>query len=144
MGRPKRKFLKKSYYHIYNRGNNRERVFPRKDDKSLFVSLLYKYRDKTDLILDSYTVMDNHFHLLLRTGNHPEVISSFMRKVCTSYSMILNRKYNRVGHVFQGRCNAKYLRYKKDLKQARRYIKHNPVKEGMVKKPQDYPWSRYA
>jgi hypothetical protein len=54
--------------------------------------------------------------------------------------MIINRKYERVGHVFQGRYNAKFLRYKKDLKQAQRYIKQNPVKQGYVKKAKDYPW----
>jgi hypothetical protein len=53
--------------------------------------------------------------------------------------MIVNRKYGRVGHVFQGRYNAKFLRYKKDLKQVRKYIKQNPVKQGCVKKAGDYP-----
>jgi REP element-mobilizing transposase RayT len=87
--------------------------------------------------------MDNHFHLLVKTGNNPKVLSKFMQKVCTSYAMITNRKYGRVGHVFQGRYNAKFLRYKKDVKQVRRYIKQNPVKRGLVKKAKDYPWSRF-
>jgi REP element-mobilizing transposase RayT len=143
MTRPKRKFLKKSYYHIYNRGNNKEKVFKTSSDKSFFVRLLYKYRNETDLVLDTYTIMDNHFHLIVRTGNHPDMLIQFMQKVCTSYAMITNRKYGRIGHIFQGRYNAKYLRYKKDLKQVRRYIKQNPVKEGLVKKAKDYPWSRF-
>jgi REP element-mobilizing transposase RayT len=112
-------------------------------DKGFFISLLYRYRNQTDLVLDTYTVMGNHFHLIVRTGNKPEIISKFMQKVCTSYAMITNRKYNRVGHIFQGRYNAKYLPYKKDLKQVRNYIKQNPVKEGLVKKAKDYPWSRF-
>jgi len=66
-----------------------------------------------------------------------------MQRLCTSYAMITNRKYERVGHLFQGRYNAKLLRYKKDLEQARAYIKQNPVKEGLVKKARDYPWSRF-
>jgi REP element-mobilizing transposase RayT len=143
MSRPKRKFFKKSYYHIYNRGNNKEKVFKTSSDKSFFVGLLYKYRNETDLVLDTYTIMDNHFHLIVRTGNHPDMVIQFMQKVGTSYAMITNRKYGRIGHIFQGRYNAKYLRYKKDLKQVRRYIKQNPVKEGLVKKAKDYPWSRF-
>jgi REP element-mobilizing transposase RayT len=87
--------------------------------------------------------MDNHFHLIIRTGKSPDVISKFMQRLCTSYAMITNRKYERVGHLFQGRYNAKLLRYKKDLEQARAYIKQNPVKEGLVKKARDYPWSRF-
>jgi putative transposase len=143
MSRPKRNYEKKSYYHIYNRGNNKERVFRTKEDKNLFISLLYKYRNETDLIFDTYTVMDNHFHLIIRTGNHPEVISKFMQKVCTAYAMIINKRYGRVGHIFQGRYNAKLLRYKKDLRRARIYVKNNPVKDGCVKKARDYPWSRF-
>jgi REP element-mobilizing transposase RayT len=141
MSRPKRSFLKNSYYHIYNRGNNKERIFATIEDKKLFIALLYKYKAKTDLFLDTYTIMDNHFHLLIRTGKNPKVISSFMQKVCTSYAMITNRKYKRIGHLFQGRYKAKYLRFKKDVKQVRSYIKQNPVKEGCVKKAKDYPWS---
>ncbi|MDD3474474.1 MAG: transposase [Candidatus Dojkabacteria bacterium] len=142
MSRSKRNFKEKSYYHVYNRGNNKERVFARKEDKHLFVSLLYKYRNETDLILDTYAIMDNHFHLLIRTGNNPDLLSVFMQKVCTSYAMIINRKYDRVGHIFQGRFNAKFLPYKKDLKQVRSYIKQNPVQEGFVKKAKEYPWLR--
>ena len=143
MSRPKRKFFKRSYYHVYNRGNNKEKIFKKSTDKSFFVGLLYKYRNETDLVIDTYTVMDNHFHLIIRTGNHPEMLIKFMQKVGTSYAMITNRKYQRIGHIFQGRYNAKYLRYKKDLKQVRNYIKQNPVKEGLVKKAKDYPWSRF-
>ena len=143
MSRPKRKFFKRSYYHVYNRGNNKEKIFKKSTDKSFFVGLLYKYRNETDLVIDTYTVMDNHFHLIIRTGNHPEMLIKFMQKVGTSYAMITNRKYQRIGHIFQGRYNAKYLRYKKDLKQVRNYIKQNPVKEGLVKKVKDYPWSRF-
>ncbi|MCK9415149.1 MAG: transposase [Candidatus Dojkabacteria bacterium] len=143
MSRSRRFFQKESYYHIYNRGNNKDRVFKTSQDKSFFISLLYKYRNQTDLVLDTYTVMDNHFHLIIRTGKSPDVISKFMQRLCTSYAMITNRKYERVGHLFQGRYNAKLLRYKKDLEQARAYIKQNPVKEGLVKKARDYPWSRF-
>jgi REP element-mobilizing transposase RayT len=140
MSRGKRHFCKNSYYHIFNRGNNKERIFRTSSDKDLFVKLLYKYRKDTDLILDSYAIMDNHFHLVIKTGNNPKLLSLYMQRVCTSYAMIINRKYERVGHVFQGRYNAKFLRYKKDLKQAQKYIKQNPVKQGYVKKAKDYPW----
>lgn len=143
MSRRKRNFKKESYYHIYNRGNNKERVFATNDDKRLFICLLFKYRDETDLIFDTYTVMDNHFHLLLKTGDYPKALSTFMQRVCTAYAVITNRKYRRVGHLFQGRYHANFLRYKKDVKQVRNYIKQNPVKEGCVKKAKDYPWSRF-
>ena len=143
MSMSKRNFQKNSFYHIYNRGNNKERIFKMAEDKKLFISLLYKYRKGTDIIIDTYTIMDNHFHLIVNIGRNPDTISKFMQKVCTTYAMIINKKYKRVGHLFQGRFQAKLLRFKKDLKQARNYIKQNPVKEGYVKKADDYPWSRF-
>jgi len=142
MSRKKRDFRKNTYYHIYNRGNNKEQVFKYSNDKQLFISLLYKYRKGTDLGIDRYTIMDNHFHLVLRLGNHPDITSKYMQRVCTAYAMYINNKYSHIGHIFQGRYHAKMLRYKKDIVQVRRYVEQNPVKEGYVKKAEDYPWSK--
>lgn len=140
MSIPKRSFLKNSFYHIYNRGNNKEQILRNPEDKSLFVNLIHKYKRETGIYIDTYVIMSNHFHLIVRTGNNPKNISKYMQKICVSYSMVYNRKHDRVGHLFQGRFNAKYLRYKKDLKQTREYILHNPIEEGYVRKGADYPW----
>jgi REP element-mobilizing transposase RayT len=56
--------------------------------------------------------------------------------------MHMNQKYQKIGHIFQGRFNAIYLRYKKDLVQAINYIRNNPVEEGWVRKPADYRWNK--
>lgn len=86
--------------------------------------------------------MDNHFHLIIKSGKEPKNISKFMQKVTTSFAVQMNRKRQRVGHVFQGRYNANLLKYKKDLLRATNYIKQNPVRDGAVKKATDYPWSK--
>jgi REP element-mobilizing transposase RayT len=86
--------------------------------------------------------MDNHFHLIVKTGKDPKKLSKFMQKVLTSFAMQINRKHQRVGHAFQGRYNANLLRYKKDLVRATNYIRKNPVEEGLVKKPSEYPWTK--
>ncbi len=131
------------FYHIYNRGNNRDAVLKHAEDKQLFINLLYKNIRKTDLRLIAFCIMDNHFHLIIKTGNNPRIISKFMQSVTISYAMQINKKYKRVGHVFQGRYNANILRYKKDLEQATTYIRKNPVVEGLVKHPKDYPWCKF-
>lgn len=84
--------------------------------------------------------MDNHFHLIIRTPNNPKLLSKYMQKVAGTYSMELNRKYQRVGHTFQGRYNANFLPYKKDLLRTRAYLRQNPVREGLVRKAGDYKW----
>lgn len=65
-----------------------------------------------------------------------------MQKVTTSFAVQINRRRQRVGHVFQNRYNANLLRYKKDLVRATKYIKQNPVRDGVAKKPSDYPWGK--
>lgn len=85
--------------------------------------------------------MNNHFHLIVRTGNNPSTLSKYMQKVITSFAVQINRKYQRVGHVFQDRFNANYLPYKKDLKRTTAYIRRNPVQDGIVRRAEDYKWT---
>lgn len=131
-----------SFYHIYNRGNNKDEVIKYADDKKLFLNILYTSLKKTDLYLFAYCIMDNHFHLIIKTGEHPQIISKFMQSFGTSFAIQVNRKNRRVGHVFQGAYRSKLLRYKKDIRQVLSYVKENPVKEGLVKRSKDYPWGK--
>lgn len=142
MPRPKRNFLPNSFYHVYNRGNNKDPVLKTPADKQLFINLLYKNKKECGLKLVTFCIMDNHFHLIIKTGKDPQKLSKFMQKVLTSFAMQINRKHQRVGHAFQGRYNANLLRYKKDLVRATNYIRKNPVEEGLVKKPAEYPWTK--
>jgi len=141
MSRKPRSFKPNSFYHVYNRGNNKEAVFYLSSDKQLFINLLYKYQKDCQIKLVIYCIMSTHFHLILKTGENPKAISKFMQRVVTSFAVQINRKYQRVGHVFQDRFNANYLPYKKDLVRTLDYIRKNPVQEGLVRKPADYPWT---
>ncbi|NMC09041.1 hypothetical protein GYA44_01785 [Candidatus Microgenomates bacterium] len=143
MSRKSRNFIKNSHYHIFNRCNNKEAILKNSSEKNIFKHLLYEYIKETDIRLIAFCIMDNHFHLILKTGKQPNEISKYMQKVVTSFAMQVNRKYQRVGHIFQGRYNANLLYWKKDLLRAKEYIKQNPVVEGLVKKPSEYPWSKY-
>jgi REP element-mobilizing transposase RayT len=140
MSRPLRDLKPNSFYHIYNRGNNKEAIFKTPADKQFFLGLLFRYRKACDIKIVAYCIMDNHFHLIARTGKEPKSLSKYMQKISVTFAMEINRKYQRVGHIFQGRYNAKYLEYKKDLIQVTRYVQQNPIREGLVKKASDYPW----
>lgn len=138
----KRNYKPHCFYHIYNRGNNKEDILKYSEDKALFLHLLYHNIKKTDLVLSGYCIMDNHFHLLIKTRDHPNVISKFMQRLGTAYAIQINKKYKRIGHTFQGPYKANLLPYKKDIEALRIYVKNNPVRKGLVKKPKDYPWSK--
>jgi REP element-mobilizing transposase RayT len=142
MARAPRNYKANSYYHVYNRGNNKEEVLKYAEDKQLFVNQLYKNKQLCDVRLVSYCIMDNHFHLLIKTGKDPHELSNFMQRVTTSYAVNINKKRNRIGHIFQGRYNANYLPYKKNIIRVQSYIRQNPVRDGIVKKASDYPWTK--
>ncbi|MEK9209095.1 MAG: transposase, partial [Patescibacteria group bacterium] len=101
------------YYHAYNRGNAKEPVFLDDDDYRFFLLRLdqnlssdiavnrhFRPLPPNSFSLISYCLMPNHFHLLLRQDRDIPT-SKLIGKICTSYSMYFNKKYGRVGHVFQ-------------------------------------------
>jgi REP element-mobilizing transposase RayT len=142
MPRTRRNFKNNTYYHVFNRGVNKEKIFPIDKDKEFFIGLLYKELGKTDLILDSYVIMNNHYHLILKINSNTDMIGKYMQRVCTTYARYINDRLSRTGHVFQGRYKTKELPNRKALKQARGYLEENPVKAKYVQKPEDYPWRK--
>lgn len=85
--------------------------------------------------------MTNHYHLLLETpeGNLPEI----MRHINGAYTNYYNTKRKRAGHLFQGRYKAILIEADSYMMELSRYIHLNPVRVGMVTKPEDYQWSSY-
>ena len=92
---------KNALYHITSRGNERRNIFGNDHDRNFFIKILKESLNRYHVILYSYILMSNHFYLLLET---PLVnISEFMRQFNIIYTSYYNRKYKRVGHLFQGR-----------------------------------------
>lgn len=142
MSRKRRDFRKNTYYHIYNRGNNKSKVFREPDDKRLFLDFLYKYNQDYKIRIEAYCIMENHFHLVIKTGACPCKLSLLMQRFMTTYCMYINKKYRRVGHVFQGRYNASAIESVKGLARVKEYLLDNPVKAGLVQHAHDYKWTR--
>jgi hypothetical protein len=85
--------------------------------------------------------MPNHLHLLIEMGKIP--VSKVLQRLHTTYTLYFNKKYNRVGHVFQGRYKAILCDKDAYLLELIRYIHLNPVRAGLVVDAQDYPWSSH-
>ena len=111
-------FATGEYYHLYNRGNSKQKIFLDDEDYNHFVKLLYlcnsvrsiTYRDVTKNVYDfdreetlvfigAYCLMPNHFHILVKEKSE-KGISKFMQKISTAYSMYFNNKYKRTGGLF--------------------------------------------
>ena len=144
------KLVPGEYYHIYNRGNSKQKIFLDQEDYSHFLGLLYASNQKDNLKvgnlnkgqtlfdlereillvnIGAYCLMPNHFHLLItQSGEKENNISIFMQKLSTSYSMYFNKKYNRTGGLFEGKFKAQHLDKDPYLKYIFSYIHLNPLK----------------
>ncbi len=144
-------YVEQSYYHIYNRGINKERIFLDSQDYKTFLSYLKLYLSIPNLQGDSlkvalkvapsrqlknyadqvkliaYCLLPNHFHLLI-WQNEFDWINFFMRSLATKYSRYFNRKYDRLGPVFQSVYKAVLVESEPQLLYLSKYIHRNPLK----------------
>ena len=142
MARPLRVEYPGAYYHVINRGNNQEKIFLNDRDKEKFLEYLEKANERFSIIIHTYCLMSNHYHLLVET---PEPnLSVAMQWINVSYATYFNRKRGRVGHLFQGRFKAILIDADQYLKHLSRYIHLNPVKAKLVPMASKYKWSSYA
>ena len=126
-------------YHVIQRGNNREHIFERPEDKEYLIEQLRKSVAVDGMELYAYVVMSNHYHLALRTCVEP--LRKIMHRINTRYSLYYNRAIERAGHVFEGRYKAISVENERYLISLIRYIHQNPVRAGICSKIQDYLWS---
>ena len=126
-------------YHVITRGNQRQATFLGDDDYDAYLRRLALYRARYGVTLYAYCLMPNHVHLLVRTGTPP--LAKFMQGLQQSYTQWFNRVHQKVGHVFQGRYRAIVCDSDEYLVTLVRYIHLNPVRAGLVPKPDLYRYS---
>lgn len=146
-----KQFIENGYYHIYNRGVEKRTIFLDEQDYAVFLSYLKHYLEPpegsdpkslaNEVDLLAFCLMPNHFHLLAKqiTKNG---ITKLIRVVCTKYVMYFNRKYERVGTLFQGKYKAAMVDNDSYLLHLSRYIHLNPAYPGSD--PISYPYSSYS
>lgn len=149
--------VENSYYHVYNRGVEKRIIYQDEQDYKVFLNYLKEYlspppkienlvkksftlqgetfkgiarqpnnhNGKVELI--AYVLMPNHFHLLIRQITKG-ALEKFMRSLLTRYSMFFNKKYERVGTLFQGPYKSAIITTEDYLLHLSRYIHRNPLK----------------
>lgn len=149
------------YYHIYNRGINRENIFIEERNYRYFMDLYARYIEP---VADTfaYCLLRNHFHLLVRIKTEEEQQRDLeglqdlpgLRKVLSptqqfsnlfnAYAKAINKAYNRTGGLFQERFGRIEVTSAKYFATLVIYIHRNPQKHGFVKDFREYPYSSYA
>ncbi len=142
MPRKPRQLLDEGYYHLIARGNNRLFLFAVADGFQVFRQLLAASKQKYPWRLAHYCLMSNHLHLL---GQVPQggLLPKLMQFLLFEYSRWYRRQTGYVGHLWQGRYKSPLVAGDSYFLECGRYIEWNPVRAGLVKRPEDHPWSSY-
>jgi len=143
MARRKIQFNTDNYYHIFNRGNRKQRIFFEDENYNYFLRQLHKYFDPEGIEIISYCLMPNHYHLIVYFTREID-FSSVMRRFSISYARSLNRWIDSAGHVFQDNFGAQQIDEAAYLTHVCRYVHLNPVLAKLVKKPHEWRYSDYS
>ena len=132
MARPPRIDFPDALYHVTSRGNGRQRIFWTDRDRQRFLAQLGDGVHTDAIVLYAFVLMDNHFHLLVRTPRAN--LSRFMQRLNTSYAIYARYKHRRPGHQFEARFKAKLVEDETYLRALTRYIHLNPIKIAACRK----------
>lgn len=141
MPRPSRIHYFSAISHVMIRGNYKQNIFFENIDREFFLSLLERTTTHYDCKIHLFCLMDNHVHFVIEVGQIP--LSKIMQSIMTTYSMYLNRKQNKSGHLFQGRYKSLLIQNENYLAELCFYIHMNPITAGITDILDKYPWSSH-
>jgi putative transposase len=132
-------------HHIIGRGIERRKIFYRDKDREDFVERLAELAEKGAWIVYAWTLMPNHYHLLIKTKNRS--LADNMRKLLTGYAVNFNRRHKRAGHLFQNRYKSIVCQEENYLRELVRYLHLNPFRARLVQDMEQlnrYPWTGHS
>lgn len=130
-----------AFYHVILRGNGGQEIFYSKADRSRFYLLLQEGIERYGHRLHAFCLMTNHLHLVVQVGDMP--LAKILQNISFRYTRYINKKKKRNGHLFQGRYKAILIDADSYLLELVRYIHNNPLRTGLVNKPEQYQWSSH-
>jgi len=141
MARPLRIEFEGAWYHVMNRGAGRKAIFRTDADRRYFLKLLRDVSERFEIEVHAYCLMDNHYHLMLRTpeGN----LGRAMRHLNGLYTQHHNRQARQDGPLFRGRYKAILVEADAYWTHLSRYVHRNPLEAKIVRTLSGYPWSSY-
>ena len=142
MPRRPRKLAEGCLYHVTARGNNRQSIFLDSQDYRAYLDELENCRTILPHQLVAFALMPNHVHLVMEML--PDAtLSDVVRRINLAYTKFFNRRYQRVGQLYQGRFYSNLIASDAYLLEVTRYVHLNPWRAGLNRRPEDYAWSSY-
>jgi putative transposase len=150
-------------FHVFNRGVEKRKIFLDKQDYKMFVYYLFIYLANPETIkvyypnlpgtlkianlygeldLLTFCLMPNHFHLQIQPKT-VDSITKLLKQISNAYTKYFNEKYDRVGHLFQGRYKAAKINNDELNIHVHRYIHLNPMVANLADTLEDYTYSSY-
>ena len=142
MARPPRIEYDGAWYHVMNRGIGKRNIFQGSGDQQEFLRLLQDIREIWNIEVHAYSLVDNHYHLLLHTPNSH--LSKAMRHLGGEYTRYHNLKNKTDGQLFHGRFKSMLIEKETYLLALIRYIHMNPVRAKICSKPEQHPWTSHV
>ena len=142
MPRISRLVIGNASYHITVRGNQKQAIFIEKEDFIKYLDLLRHYKRKYGFKLYGYCLMPNHVHLILEIKKARD-LSKVMQGLNQTYTIWFNRKYKKVGHLWQGRYKSMIIQNNKYMLECIEYVELNPLRANITNSPFDYLWSSW-
>ncbi len=129
-------------YHLTARGNERRAIFVDDRDRRRFLGLLGEVAGSLDWLAESYCLMPNHVHVIVRTPE-PD-LSDGMHDILGRYARGFNDRYGRVGHLFEKRFDSRVVADDAYHREVLRYVALNPVRAKLCARAGEYPWSAHG
>ena len=142
MPRKARFLIDDGVYHVLSRGHNRQKIFYDTGDCLKFMQILLLEKAKHKLQIYNYTLMENHVHMIIMAPQGVD-LSNGIKTLNQTYAQYFRKKYGGIGYIWQDRFKSFIIQNGIYLLECSRYIELNPVKAGIVSRPQDYKWSSY-
>lgn len=139
MPRLARAALPDGLFHVTGRGVARASIFCDEFDYAYFQMALLRVEERFAWTLHAYCLLPNHYHLIVETARAD--LSTGMQQLNGRYAQRFNKRYDRVGHVFQNRFSSYVIESEEHLEHALAYVGANPVEAGLCERIADWPWA---
>jgi len=130
-------------YHVVQRSDNRAACFIEPEIYQFYLELREEASKRNGVAVHAYCLMTNHIHILASPDRAPS-ISETMKVVGSRFAQYINRKYQRTGTLWEGRHRTSLVQSERFFLACSRYIELNPIRAGMVRRPEEYRRSSYG